>query len=359
MDVRLPASILLYHVAPFLEDRTTWNALVMVNKELYNLCKEENTVKAPWPQVRLRVTAGRAWSVAFGGDFVACGTERGRIQIWNRRNGTTRVLRDQHKRRVHSTIVIHDMLITGSEDGSLLVWKQQDLSKAYPFSVCKGGVTCMCAWSSDECRGIRIAIACTDRKIRIFQVHEILDEAIECWEDSKFPVIETLHRGPIHAICKTGEFLVSGGSDEQLLAWDLSSSSTDPESPTCSLAAPQHHRVPLPNLGDIRGFAVHKETFAVACGKTVLLYDNSLQQTKVLKGHYSNIRSVAFSHDGDLVASACSDGTIRLWNTSEEVYLDKWESHSSFLVCALAFQGSSMVSVGSDGTIAFWRIPRS
>jgi WD40 repeat protein len=367
-DIRLPASILLYHVAPFLEDRKTWNALVMVSKEVYSLSKDNECsssslgISAPWPhQVRLRITAGRAaWSIAFAVDFVACGTdERGQIQVWNKRDGRGRILfsdQPHHKRgRVHSIIVIHNLLITGSEDGAVVVWKDHDWSSAGNyFSVYKGGVTCMCAWFNNESGKVRIAAGCTDRKIRIFQLHEDIENRIEFQEDLAFPIIETTHRGPIHAICKLNQFLVSGGSDERLLVWDINPDHNNDI---------QLHKIPrqvhLPNLDPIRSFSVYNDCLlAAACGKTIILYDDSLTETKFLKGHHSNILSVSFSEDGDLIASACSDGTIRLWKASGEICLKEWEVHRSFLVCALAFQGRSLASVGTDGTIAFWSIPR-
>lgn len=348
-DVHISASILLDHVAQYIGDRRTWNALVSVNKELYSLSKSARCgtgTSAPWPQVRLRLAAGRAWSLAFGKGFIACGTERGLIEVWNSRDGKGRVLSAKHRRRVHSTIVLENLLITGSEDGTVLVWKTFNWELVASLNVCDTGMSCICAWT--DSRGeVRIAATCADRKIRILKIES---GTFNFTEDSVHPILETLHRGPVHAICKVGPYLVSGGSDEQLLAWDLHGNGDD-NIPS--------RIIQLLNLGDIRSFDVRNDALAVACGKKIVLYDKSLRKSKVLKGHYSNIRSVAFSPNGDLLASACSDGSIRLWKLSEEFCLEKWEGHSSFLVCALAFEGSNLVSVGSDGTIAIWSVPRS
>lgn len=350
-NVHLPLSILLDHVAKFIGDRLTWNALFSANKELYDLSRNSISMSPPWPHVRLRVADGRAWSVAFGKDFIACGTERGRIQIWSTRDGKGLLLRDHHKRRVHSTIIHENLLITGSEDGSVLIWKTHEWAHGKSLQVHKGSVSCICTWT-DTPNKIRIAAACGDRKIRVYSVSTY---TLEFAQDPHLPILDILNRGPVHAICKVGDYLVTGGLDEQLLAWDLD----DHQQGSSSNTELTSRAVQLLNLGDIRSFDVKNDTLAVACGKIIVLFNKGLRKTKVLKGHHSNIRSLAFSPDGELLASACSDGSIRLWKISNEFCIEKWEAHDGFIVCAIAFQGSKLVSVGSDGTIAIWGVPRS
>ena len=83
---------------------------------------------------------------------------------------------------------------------------------------------------------------------------------------------------------------------------------------------------------------------------------------RFLKGHLGDVRAVSICPNMKLLASACSNGTIRLWRVSDGLCLKKWLAHADFLVCSITFpptdqcNGRSLVSVGSDGTLAVWRV---
>jgi WD40 repeat protein len=83
---------------------------------------------------------------------------------------------------------------------------------------------------------------------------------------------------------------------------------------------------------------------------------------RFLKGHIHNVRTVSLTPNGEILTSACSIGTIRLWRVQDGLCLKKFVGHYDFLVCALAFppinqcNGRSLLSAGSDGTIALWTV---
>ena len=78
----------------------------------------------------------------------------------------------------------------------------------------------------------------------------------------------------------------------------------------------------------------------------------------ILKGHTDRVTSVAFSPDGQTLATGSNDTTIRLWNlmdiTSSPIIL---EDHTGGIT-SIAFSpdGQSLVSSSSDGTIHIWNI---
>lgn len=77
---------------------------------------------------------------------------------------------------------------------------------------------------------------------------------------------------------------------------------------------------------------------------------------RVLTGHQGAVRSVAFTPDGRLLASASDDGTIRLYRTVDGSPAGVLTAHTG-KVFSIAFSpnGKLLASAGEDGTIRLWR----
>ncbi len=82
---------------------------------------------------------------------------------------------------------------------------------------------------------------------------------------------------------------------------------------------------------------------------------SKLSQTRVL-GYHNKIRSLAFSHSGQILASGSDDGTIKLWNLSNGKELRTLRSHP-YAVNSLAFAPKDMAlaSGSDDETIKIWQ----
>lgn len=77
---------------------------------------------------------------------------------------------------------------------------------------------------------------------------------------------------------------------------------------------------------------------------------------RVLTGHQGAVRSVAFTPDGRLLASAGDDGTIRLYRTVDGSPAGVLTAHTG-KVFSIAFSpnGKLLASASDDGTIRLWR----
>ncbi|WP_157518296.1 NACHT and WD repeat domain-containing protein [Herbidospora mongoliensis] len=98
-------------------------------------------------------------------------------------------------------------------------------------------------------------------------------------------------------------------------------------------------------------------TLALAYGSVVELWDNQTRRrTGRLGGHDGDVRAVAFSPDGRLLATGGADRVIRLWDPSRAVPAGPALLGHTGDVLSVAFSpdGSVLASGDASGVIRFW-----
>ncbi|ROT35723.1 prolyl oligopeptidase-like protein [Sodiomyces alkalinus F11] len=81
---------------------------------------------------------------------------------------------------------------------------------------------------------------------------------------------------------------------------------------------------------------------------------------QTLEGHGDTVKSVTFSSDGQLLASASNDRTIKVWNATTGACMQTLEGHSDW-VMSIAFSGDGrwLASASRDETVKVWDVATS
>ena len=185
--------------------------------------------------------------------------------------------------------------------------------------------------------------------------------------------------------------LISGGTDNTLRAWDVTTGRQRWEqgvgSEVHAVALPSHNphfiayggtgnndiRMRYSDDGDWRGdvaghtndvyslaFKPHSYLLASASrDKTVRIWDvgdrDNLRHVRTLRGHTDTVRSVAWSPDGRTLASGSADGTVRLWNPNNGINFAVLRGHTNEVFSVAWSPDGRILASGSwDSTIRLW-----
>ena len=86
-----------------------------------------------------------------------------------------------------------------------------------------------------------------------------------------------------------------------------------------------------------------------------LLLQGAETPVRKLQGHTSSVMAVAFSPDGEILASGCRDRTVKLWRVRNGSLHRTLEGHTAD-VYSVAFSpdGKTLATAGGDRTVRLW-----
>ncbi len=91
--------------------------------------------------------------------------------------------------------------------------------------------------------------------------------------------------------------------------------------------------------------------------RTVRLWNSTGRQTHLLQGHRRSVHSVAYSPDGQQLATASNDHTVRIWNTATGTTSQRLSGHTAPVRSAAFSPDGHLLATGSDDyTVRVWNI---
>ena len=131
----------------------------------------------------------------------------------------------------------------------------------------------------------------------------------------------------------------------------VGSSPTDPE--------PEPTRVLTGHTDDVWSVAYSPDGQTIASGSrddTIRIWDaNTGEHLQTLQGDTDWVNSVEYSPDGQTIASGCGDNTIRIWDANTGAHIRTLQGHTDWIMSvAYSPDGQTIASGSQDATIRIW-----
>ena len=292
-----------------------------------------------------RQTNDVIWSVEFSpdGKKLACTGDNGTIGLWERKeNKWQENLRFFPESDRDLTSIDFspnsEKIATAGKDGIILLWDIRDSTSARKLTEIDTEQDQLWDVSFSQ-NGQKLASAGENGTIRLWDLNS---QELESEELAG-------HQGPV----RTASFLandrqiLSAGDDGSIRLWNLQGNESG------------EFRIPIKTLtGDREEVMIQngsQKAFGNKNGTVELQQLPDRQPIKMKSSHVNAVTSLAFSPDGEQLASGAKDRTIRLWNDKGE------QEHllpTSAPVSSVAYSSNQqlLASAGEDGTVQLWNL---
>jgi WD40 repeat protein len=298
--------------------------------------------------------------VNFSPDGQRLATSSMKVRVWDAATGAEQMVLDGH----HAFVLWvefspeGDRIATSSVDGLVKVWDAMSGEELFTLSG-HAGLVLGLAFSPD---GQRLATASYDGSARIWDLkseRELL--TIDGHDDFVYSV----------AFNPKGSQLISGGDDGMARVWDVADPAAENfgrQMLVLGEADPANGMRAVAYSSDGRKFIASN-----AAGVATVYDAETSEALFILRGHapglsgetvYNGVTGVAFSPNGEQIATASDDLTAKIWDAADGRELLTLEGHISATavvpphegVIKVSFHpsGAYVATAGADGTVKIW-----
>jgi WD40 repeat protein len=156
------------------------------------------------------------------------------------------------------------------------------------------------------------------------------------------------------AISPDGKLIISGGSDRTIKIWYFG---LGDERSMDYLATLKAHQLAVNQIA-VNPIESEVKFASVSSDRRVILWGmESKTPLSIFTAHTQAVKTLAFSPDGKLLATAGDDGLIIIWDLDSRKLVQTLSAHR-WTISALSFlsDGNTLISASWDGNIKFWQV---
>jgi serine/threonine protein kinase len=292
-----------------------------------------------------RVTAV-AWSPK--GTHIATSSYDKTVRVWDASNGSTILTYRGHWDRVQASAWSPDgrRIASAGDDGTVQVWDAATGQHFLTYRSHTNAVTVM-AWSPD---GKRIASASEDKTVQV-------------WDVSNGGLVFT-YRGHLNKVLALawspdGRRIASGGEDKRVQVWQPFKD-TGGFFGTLRLS-PRGQFVYHGHSGRVNGLAWSpngQRIASVSYDKSIQVWDSSNGKKFIIyRNTSSGLNTISWSPDGRYLASGGNDKMVQVWDAITRNNIFTYRGHTGYITSVCwSPDGKLLASASVDHTMQVWHI---